>query len=47
MKIKITGKVDGFETGLIYDVPDKQAKKLIKEDVAISLEKKSELEGEA
>lgn len=38
MKIKITHPVDNFEAGLVYDVPDDQAKEYIAADFAAVIE---------
>ena len=37
MKIKITHPAHGYQAGLIYDVPEKQAQELLKADFAISV----------
>jgi hypothetical protein len=34
MKIKITQKTGDYMAGLVYDVPDKEAQKLINKDIA-------------
>lgn len=43
MKIKITHPAHGYQAGLIYDVPEKQAQELLKADKAISVADDTEL----
>lgn len=44
MKIKITQKTGDYQAGIVYDVPDKEAQKLIEKDIAIVLPDDKEIE---
>lgn len=44
MKIKITQKTGDYQAGIVYDVPDKEAQKLIEKDIAIVIPDDKEIE---